>query len=149
MTETVYVMEPGSYLRREGGTLKVVKGDTVFDHIPARDLKRLILVGYVSLTGSVLDFLIQNRIETVFMTPTGRFRARLGLDEHKHVALRKAQYLRLSDPGFTLEAARAVVRGKLTNMARFLALRARQHKLDALRMSAPLVQCESDGITRP
>ncbi len=148
MTETVYVMEPGSYLRRDGGTLKVVKGDIVLDHIPARDLKRLILVGYVSLTGSVLDFLIQNRIETVFMTPTGRFRARLGLDEHKHVALRKAQYLRLSDPGFTLDTACVVVRGKLRNMARFLALRARQHKLDALRTSVARIKAMERSIDR-
>lgn len=133
--ESIYVLEPGSYLRREAGTLKVVKDDTVIDQIPAADLKKLILVGRVSLTGALLDFLIQNRVETVFMTPTGRFRARLGLDEHKHVALRKAQYLRLSDPAFALATARLIVQGKIENMARFLMVRARQYKTDGLGLS--------------
>ncbi|MBN2124545.1 MAG: CRISPR-associated endonuclease Cas1 [Deltaproteobacteria bacterium] len=133
--ESVYVLEPGSYLRREAGTLLVVKDGSVVSQIPAAGLKKLILVGRVSLTGGLLDFLIQNRVETVFMTPTGRFRARLGLDEHKHVALRKAQYLRLSDPAFALSTARLIVSGKIENMARFLLLRARQYREDALRLS--------------
>ena len=134
--ESIYVLEPGSYLRKDGTSLKVVKGGSVIDRIPADGLKRLMLIGYVSLSGGVLDFLIQRRVETVFVTPTGRFRARLALDEHRHVSLRKAQYVRLSDPSFGLATARLIVRGKIRNMARFLLLRARQYKNDALRISA-------------
>ena len=130
--ESIYVLEPGSYLRREAGTLKIVKDGGVIDEIPLTGLKKLILVGRVSLSGGLLDSLIQNRVETVFMTPTGRFRARLGLDEHKHVALRKAQYLHLSDPAFVLATARLIVAGKIENMARLLLLRARQYRIDEL-----------------
>ena len=78
--DAVYVIEPGAYLRLEGETLKVVKGDKVIEQIPATGLKKLTLIGYMSLSGGVLDFLIRKRVETVFMTPTGRFRARLVLD---------------------------------------------------------------------
>lgn len=134
--ESIYVLETGSYLRREGRCLKVVKGDKVREEIPVEGLKRLTLIGYVSLSGGVLDFLIQNRVETVFMSPTGRFRARLALDEHRHVALRQAQYILLSQPDFALKTARIVVRGKIRNMARFLLLRARQYGSDALRIGA-------------
>ena len=81
--EAVYVLTPGSFLRKDGATLKVVKDGQTIETIAAEGLKRLMLVGYVSLTGGVLDFLIRRRIETVFVTPTGRFRARLGLDEHR------------------------------------------------------------------
>ena len=134
--EAVYVLEPGSYLRKEGECLKVMKGSTVIDRIPAAGLKRLMLIGYVSLTGGVLDFLIQNRVETVFMTPTGRFRARLALDEHRHVDLRRAQYLLLSRPDFALETAKIIVAGKIDNMVHFLMLRARQYRDEALKLSA-------------
>jgi len=134
--ESIYVLDPGSYVRKEGNSLKVMKGRSVVDHIPADGLKRLMLIGYVSLSGGVLDFLIQKRVETVFITPTGRFRARLVLDEHRHVALRKAQYLRLSDPGFALETAKRFVQGKIDNMCRLLILRARQYKKEALRIAA-------------
>lgn len=124
--DAVYVIEPGAYLRLEGETLKVVKGDKVIEQIPATGLKKLTLIGYMSLSGGVLDFLIRKRVETVFMTPTGRFRARLVLDEHRHVALRKAQYQNLSEPEFALETAKIIVAGKLENMTRFFLLRARQ-----------------------
>lgn len=134
--ESVYVLQPGSYLRREGNTLKVMKDGRAIEQIPGDGLKRLMLVGYVSLSGSVLDFLIRNRIETVFVTPTGRFRARLALDEHRHVALRKAQYLRLSDEAFALEAAKVLVQGKIRNMTRLMLLRARQYGDPVLRTAA-------------
>lgn len=134
--ESVYVLEPGSYLRKEGGSLNVVRNGSVADRIPAGGLKRLMLVGYVSLSGPVLDYLIQNRVETVFITPTGRFRARLGLDEHKHVSLRKSQYLHLDRKDFALQTAGVIVRGKISNMYRLLLLRARQYQEEAVKIAA-------------
>ena len=134
--EAVYVMEPGSYVRREGNSLSVMKDGRRIETIPAEDLKRMVLVGNVNLTGPVLDFLIQKRVETVFMTSTGRFRARLGIDEHRHVALRKAQYNQLGDGRFAAETARRIVMGKMANMYKFLLLRGRHYKAAALRTAA-------------
>jgi len=134
--DAVYVLEPGAYLRLEGESLRVVKGDKVIEQIPATGLKRLMLIGYMSLSGKVLDFLIRKRVETVFMSPTGRFRARLALDEHRHVALRRAQYLHLSEPEFALATAKLIVKGKLENMTRLLLLRGRQIGDKTLKASA-------------
>lgn len=136
MTEAVYVLEPGSYLRREGLALKVVKDGETVETIPADGLKRLMLIGHVSLSGAVLDYLIHNRVETVFMTPTGRFRARLIPDEHKHVALRKAQYLRLSNPEVALKTAAAIVKGKADNSVQMLLLRGRDYGAAELKTAA-------------
>lgn len=142
--ESIYVLEPGAYLRREGGALVVMKGGRRMDRVPADGLKRLMLVGYISLTGAVLDFLIRNRVETVFVTPTGRFRARLFLNEHKHVALRKAQYAALGDTGIAVRAARTVVAGKLTNLSRFLVLRARRYGDETLKVEALRIKAMAD-----
>jgi CRISP-associated protein Cas1 len=134
--EAIYVLEQGSYLRRSGNSLCVFKGKQRIDEVPAEGLKRLILVGRLNLTGAVLDFLIQRRVETVFMTPTGRFRARLGIDEHRHVALRQAQYKHLGDPDGSLDTARRIVAGKATNMYQMLLLRGRQYADEDLRTAA-------------
>jgi CRISPR-associated protein Cas1 len=134
--DKVYILEPGSYLRREGVSLKVVKEGKTIQDIPAEGLKRLILVGYVSLSGGVLDFLIRQRIETVFITPTGRYRARLAVDEHRHVSLRIAQYRKLSEDQFALKTAIIIVSGKIDNMYRLLLLRARQYQDGDLRNAA-------------
>lgn len=134
--ETVYNLEPGSYLRKDGDTLKVVREKTVVDQIPAAHLKKMVLAGYVSLSGAVLDFLIKNRVETVFITPTGRFRARLMIDEHKHVTLRRDQYLQLSETRFAADTMRQIVAGKIANMARFTRNRGAAYKNEKLTAAA-------------
>jgi len=144
--DTVYIMESGSYLRREGSVLKVFKDGKAIDQVPADSLKRLMLVGYVSLSGGVLDFLIRQRVETVFVTPSGRFRARLLLDEHRHVTLRTAQYHQLGDERIALKTAGAIVRGKIGNMYRFLLIRARQYQDDMLRTAAVRLKAMETGV---
>ncbi|MBU0699478.1 MAG: CRISPR-associated endonuclease Cas1 [Proteobacteria bacterium] len=144
--EIVYILEPGSYLRRDGAALKVLKDGSVIDQIPAEGLKRLMLVGYVSLSGQVLDFLISRRVETVFVTPTGRFRARLALDEHRHVILRSAQYLKLNDEKFSLKTAIGIVLGKVVNMYRFLLLRSRQYHDETLRITAAKLKALQNNV---
>ena len=134
--ETLYALSPGSYIRKDGESLNVVRKGDVIDRIPAGGLKKMILAGYVSLSGSVLDYLIKNRIETVFITPTGRFRARLMIDEHKHVALRRDQYLRLSDPAFSIDVMKRLVCGKISEMIAMLKKRGKDHDCDRLLSAA-------------
>jgi CRISPR-associated protein Cas1 len=87
-----------------------------------------------------MDYLIRNRVETVFITPTGRFRARLMIDEHKHVALRKAQYINLSDPAFSMEVMKMIVQGKLRNMTTFLLRRGRDYGEIQLKSAAASIK---------
>lgn len=147
--ESLYVIEPGCYLRRDGAALTICRGKEVVDRIPSDGLKKLMLVGYVSLTGAVLDFLISHRVETVFLTATGRFRARLGGDIHRHVALRRAQYQKLGGAQAASIAA-GIVSGKLENMARFLIARSRKYNDEALRIAAARIRsirrmCDADA----
>ncbi len=134
--DSLYIVEQGCYLRKDGESLKIMKGKRIIQTIPATGLKRLIIAGWSSLTGAVLDFLIRNQVDTVFITPTGRFRARLLLDDSGHVELRQRQYVRLADNHFQLETARAIVRGKLENHVRFLRRRATQRNIPELAATA-------------
>ena len=131
--ESIYILESGTYIRRRGDSLLVYKSKELIREIPAAGLKRLILTGYISLSGPILDFLIKNRIETVFITPSGRFRARLTLDEHRHVALRQAQYLNLADQKFKLNVARIIVTGKISNSLKMMMRKNREVAKSSLK----------------
>lgn len=144
--ESIYVLEPGSYIKKEGAALKIVKDKVVIDKIPAGGLKKLMLVGYVSLSGPVLDFLIKKRVETVFISPTGRFKARLMIDEHKHVQLRKSQYLRLSNSLFALEVSKRIVEGKIANMTSMMLSRARKYDDNNLRVATVKMKAFGRGL---
>ncbi len=141
--ETLYVLEPGSYIRKQGNALTVMRENRVKDHIPADGLKKLILVGYVTLSGPVLDYLIKKRVETVFLTPTGRYRSRLTPDEHRHVALRRAQYLSLDNDEYATNTARLIVAGKIANMYRFLLIRSRRTSAKELKIGAAALKALS------
>ncbi len=113
--ESIYLIEPGCYLKKDGECLKIMKDRETIQTIPATGLEQLALAGRTSLTGPVLDFLISHKVDTVFMSPDGRFKARLLLDDSSHVNLRREQYSRLGEPAAKLAFAQAVVAGKLEN----------------------------------
>jgi len=134
--EALYVVEPGSYLRVEGTALRIEKSGRTIAEIPSSGLERLTLLGRCSMSGAVLDHLISNKVDTVFMTPTGRFRARLLLDAAGHVALRRLQYQRLSDDSVKLDTARHIVVQKISRQAEFLRKRGYRHRNEELRKVA-------------
>lgn len=145
--ETLYVVEPGAYLRKDGDTLSIVKDKSVISTIPAKGLQKIILSGYVSLTGSVIDFCIRNRIETVFITPTGRFRGRLMVDEHRHVELREAQYINLKDEAFCKKTMTILVKGKLDNMISFLLEKGRYNNDESLKNMAVRIKALNNFLS--
>ncbi len=122
--EALYIVEPGSYIRVEGDGLVIEKQGNILRHIPANGLERLTLMGRCSVTGAVLDFLIDRGIDTVFMTLTGRFRARLMLDAPGHIRLRQLQYQRLGSEDFCLNTSRLIVKTKIRNQSHLLMKRA-------------------------
>jgi len=147
--QRMYVLENGSYLRKSGGNLALFRDGRVEEEIDLEHLEQLILVGYTSISGAVLRMLIRSRVETVLLNPRGGFEGRLSVDEHKHVGRRKAQYLRLSDPGFALETARSIVGGKLRGQARFLALRGKQLGVDSLLARAATIRAMERSALDP
>jgi len=119
----VYVLTPGTYLRKRGDNLCLIQEGKVVDEVGFHNLTQLILIGYISLSGAVLNSLVVHRVETVLLDGKGRFKGRLCVEEHKHVQRRMNQYLKLNAPLFSLKTAQRIVKGKLLNQARFLALR--------------------------
>ncbi len=130
-----YVLEPGSQLRKQGEELIIWRKNEPIGRIPLENLEQLVLVG-TSLSGAVIQELMRRRVETVLLSPWGHFRGRIVVDEHKHVARRKAQYLRFSDPKEAVRIARRFVEAKLKNAARFLSRRAGQYGSEGLRQAA-------------
>ncbi|OQX18715.1 MAG: CRISPR-associated endonuclease Cas1 [Desulfobulbaceae bacterium A2] len=134
--DAIYIIEPGAYLRKDGDCLKIMRDGAEVQTIPAAGLSQLTLAGRTSLSGPVLDFLIEHKIDTVFITPGGRFRARLLLDDSSHVRLRQCQYVKLADPQVKLQLARTFVAGKLENQLRLLLRRGSDYGCDELRRAA-------------
>src|SRR5436309_5776623 len=124
--KTIYVTEQGATLRRDGPVLQVWTGRRRRAELLVHDLDQLVLMGNIMVTPAVLDFLIAQRVDTVFMSIHGRFRGRLMHEHSKNVRLRLAQYQQLQIPDVALRVAKDVVRGKVSNARAFLLKAARR-----------------------
>lgn len=125
--KTAYITEPGAVVRRNGPVLEVWLGNIKRTELLVHDLDQLVLMGNIVVTPAVLDFLVNERIDTVFLSLHGKFRGRLMHHYSKNVNLRLSQYDALRNPNHALELAKAMVRGKIANMRAFLFKAGRRH----------------------
>ena len=116
----VYVKTQGARIIKEGQHLVVKKGDGIYNTLFTYKLKQLLLFGNIDLTHSAMTQLMRNNIDVVFLTRYGRYLGRIAPPESKNVFLHKRQYRILDDPDVGLRLARAIVTGKLSNMATLL-----------------------------
>jgi len=127
----VYIKTQGARIIKEGRHLLVKKGDATYNTLFTYKLRQIVIFGNVEITHRALAQLMRNEIDTVFLTQNGRYLGRLASPEARNVFLRKRQYDLLGDRDFSVRTARAIVVGKLANMATVL-MRIRRTKGDAL-----------------
>jgi CRISP-associated protein Cas1 len=116
----VYIKTQGARIIREGRHLLVKKGDDTYNTLFTYKLSQVVIFGNVEITHRALAQLMRYEIDTVFLTQNGRYLGRIATPEARNVFLRKKQYDLLGDRDFGLRLARAVVSGKLANMATIL-----------------------------
>ncbi|URI06016.1 type I-C CRISPR-associated endonuclease Cas1c [Aquincola tertiaricarbonis] len=129
LLNTLYVTLPDSYLRLDNDTLRVVDEDKETRlRVPLHHLQAVVCFGHVGLSAGLMHRLAEGGIALVLLDMNGRFKARLEGETTGNVLLRRAQHRALDDPAFTLQAARAIVAGKLRNQRHVLLRGARDTK---------------------
>ncbi|HXE71878.1 MAG TPA: CRISPR-associated endonuclease Cas1, partial [Candidatus Nitrosotenuis sp.] len=111
----LYLTDQGATVHKQGGSIVVRKLGRRLHSIHAFNLEQVVVFGRVHLTPQLIHFLLEENIDTVFMSTAGRFRGRLVSGEGRNIELRRAQFRRGEDPAFELDLARRFVRGKLQN----------------------------------
>ncbi len=144
----VYVTKQGSRVVRQGRHLLVKQDGDTLHTLFTHKLQQLILCGNVTLTPPALRLLLHEAIDTVFLSRDGRYYGRLALAEPKNVFLRRMQFVLCKDPSFYLPVARAIVRGKMANMATVLMRLKRARKSKAAGDAARQVRDLLSGLSR-
>ena len=126
----VYIKTQGARIIKEGRHLLVKKGDATYNTLFTYKLRQIVIFGNVEITHRALAQLMRFEIDTVFLTQNGRYLGRIASPEARNVFLRKRQYDLLGDQDFGLRMARAIVSGKLANMATIL-MRIKRTRNDA------------------
>ncbi|MEW6263964.1 MAG: CRISPR-associated endonuclease Cas1 [Thermodesulfobacteriota bacterium] len=125
----VYLTDQGAGLTKQGQRLVVEKEGRAIRSFHAFKIEQLVVMGQVHLSSHVLAFLLEQGIDTVFLTFHGRYRGRLVSDLSKNIELRRNQFRFMEDPARTLDLARRYVAGKIEN-CRVLLRRQNQKRED-------------------
>jgi CRISPR-associated protein Cas1 len=111
----LYVTEQGTSLVKQGNRLVVEKMRKAIQWIHAHKVEQIVLMGNVSISPGAVAFLLQEGIDTVFLSLYGKYRGRLVSEFGKNIDLRRLQFQKIAEPEFRMKMAKSYVQGKLYN----------------------------------
>ena len=126
---TLYVMTPGSYLRRDRQNLVVEIEKKVRSTVPIHHLDGVTVFGRGMVSPSAMAFCQESGVALTFLTESGRLMARVDSPRSGNVLLRREQFRLADRPDAITNLARSFVVGKLHN-ARNTLLRAARETTD-------------------
>ncbi|MBX0330210.1 type I-C CRISPR-associated endonuclease Cas1c [Oscillochloris sp. ZM17-4] len=123
---TLYVQTQGAVLHVEHDTVRVTVDKETKLRLPLLRLSGIVVFGRVTVTPFMIQRCAEDGRSLVWLTRTGRFRARVEGPARGNVLLRRAQHLVLSDGKRTLRIARQIIAAKLQNSRQILLRSARE-----------------------
>jgi CRISP-associated protein Cas1 len=128
---TLYVMTPHSYLHLENDTLRVDVEHEKKMQVPLHHLGSVVCLGNIMISPALMHRCADDGISLVLLDSNGRFKARLEGAISGNILLRQAQHRQAERTAFALNAARAMIAGKLRNSRQVLLRGARESADDA------------------
>lgn len=133
MLNTLFVTAEDLYLSLENENIVVWRKEEKVKNIPLLNLENILYFGYPGASPALLGACCQRHIGFCFLTPQGRFLARVAGQSSGNVLLRKEQY-RLSDEADAcMQVAHNMIAAKIYNARTTLMRGLRDHPLSVDR----------------
>jgi CRISPR-associated protein Cas1 len=129
LLNTLYILTPGSYLRRERENLVVEVGKVVKMKVPIHHIDGVALFGRGMASPAVMALCQERGVCLTFPGESGRLVARVDAPRSGNVLVRREQFRRADRPESCLPLARSFVAGKVHN-ARTTLIRAARETTD-------------------
>jgi CRISPR-associated protein Cas1 len=123
------ITEQGIHVHVEGESLLLRQGGQLVRRVRLGEVSQLLLFGQVELTTAAVAVLARRRVDVVYLTRQGYFRARLLGPDAPAAALRLAQMRRALEPAFCAAVAASLAAGKIQHQRQLL-LRAQRRLAD-------------------
>jgi len=129
LLNTLYILTPGSYLRRDRQNLVVEVAKVVKMRVPVHHVDGVALFGRGMVSPSAMALCQECGVCLTFLSDTGRLVARVDAPRSGNVLVRREQFRRADRTEACVPLARSFVAGKLHN-ARATLLRAARESTD-------------------
>lgn len=129
LLNTLYITSENSYLSLDGENVVILDGEKEMGRVPLHNLEAIVSFGYRGVSPALMGGCAARNIALSFMTPQGKFLARVTGGVKGNVLLRKKQY-EISENGMvSVEIARNCILGKVFNSRWVLERATRDHSL--------------------
>jgi CRISPR-associated protein Cas1 len=106
LLNTLYVTTPDSYLSKDGENVVVRSSDEEIFRIPIHNLEGIICFGYLGASPQLMHLCTENNVGLSFLSPEGKFLARINGRTRGNVLLRRTQYRIADDDSASVEIAK-------------------------------------------
>lgn len=129
LLNTLYVTSENSYLSLDGENVVVFEEKTEIGRVPLHNLEGIVSFGYRGTSPALMGACAERNVSLCYLTPRGRFLARVSGRIKGNVLLRQQQYVSSRDEKIGLEIAKNCILGKVYNARWVLERAVRDHSM--------------------
>lgn len=129
LLNTLYVTSEDSYLSLDGENVVVSDRGCEIGRLPLHNLEGIVSFGYRGTSPALMGACAERNISLCFLSPQGKFLARVSGRVKGNVILREQQYKTFLDDGKSLDIAKNCITGKIYNSRWVLERATRDHSL--------------------
>ena len=129
LLNTLYVTSEDSYLALDAENVVVFENKTELGPVPLHNLEEILSFGYRGTSPALMGACAERNISLCYLTPQGKFLARVSGKTKGNVVLRQQQYDSSRDESISLEIAKNCILGKVYNARWVLERAIRDHSL--------------------
>ncbi len=147
LLNTLYVTSPGRYLSLDGENVVVLENESEIARVPLHNLEGIVTFGYTGASPALMGACAERDISLSFLSPSGRFLARVSGEQRGNILLRREQYRVADREEKSILIARNCIVGKIYNAKWVLERTARDYpmRVDVQRIKYVVSMLE-DGM---
>lgn len=145
LLNTLYVTSENSYLTLDGENIVVYEEKQEIGRLPLHNLEGIVSFGYRGTSPALMGACANRNISLCYMTPQGKFLARVTGKIKGNVILREQQYRSSQDEEVSLSIAKNCILGKIYNSRWVLERAIRDH---GLQIDVEKVKSVSDNLKK-
>ena len=111
----MYVVENGTTISIEGGTIKVTKKDNEIFRMPKETVESIAIFGNSQMTTQCTEFCLKKGIVVSYYSRVGSYYGRLISTGHINIARQKKQIVLSENEDFALQISKRIVDAKINN----------------------------------
>lgn len=129
LLNTLYIISEDSYLALDGENIVVFNKESEIGRVPLHNLEGIVTFGYRGTSPALMGACAERNVSLCYLTPQGKFLARVVGKVKGNVLLRKQQYESCTDENRSMEIARNCITGKVYNARWVLERATRDHSM--------------------